>query len=117
MHNTKQNETHVHAAVDVDKRHLGLNHPKLGQMARGVGVLGTKRWAKRVNVAQRARVRLALQLPRDSQVRGALEKVLGVVDLLVLGEGDAVGGEAALLDGQSLLTQGRELCLCRLRYA
>ena len=60
---------------------LGLDHPELGQVAGGVGVLGPERRAERVHPAQGQAVGLDVELARDGQVRLPAEEVLGEVDL------------------------------------
>ena len=60
-----------------------LDHPELGEVARGVGVLGAERGAERVHGGHSARVRLHVELPRHRQERGLGEEVVRVVDLPV----------------------------------
>ncbi len=71
----------VHVVGQLEEGHLRLDHPELGQVARGVRVLGAERRAERVDLAQRAGEDLGLQLAADGQIRGPVEKVLRVVDL------------------------------------
>lgn len=70
----------VNVHVQIGKGNLGFNHPKLGQVATGVAVFGTKGRTKRVDIRQGTRVGLHVQLPRDSQVGTARKKVLAVID-------------------------------------
>ena len=65
----------VHVVGQVGERHLGLDHPELGEVARRVGVLGAEGWAERVDVAEGARVGLGGELARDGEVRGLTEEV------------------------------------------
>jgi hypothetical protein len=63
----------VHVAMNVAEGHLGLYHPELGKVARGVAVLCAERWAERIDLAQRQGGKLGLQLPADGEV-GLLAK-------------------------------------------
>ena len=74
---------HFHVAVEVAERHLRLDHPELGGVARGVGILGAERGAERVNVAERHSEVLGVELAGDGQARLLAEKVLAVIDLAV----------------------------------
>ena len=65
----------VHVAGQVAEGHLGLDHPELGGMARGVGVLGAEGGAEGVDVAERAGESLALQLPAHGQVGRTPEEI------------------------------------------
>ena len=53
-----------HVVVQVEEGHLGLDHPELGEVARGVRVLGAERGAEGVDLAQGAGEDLALQAGR-----------------------------------------------------
>ena len=70
----------VHVVVQVVEGHLRLDHPELGQVAGGVGVLGAEGRAEGVDLAQGAGEDLGLELAADRQVRGLAEEVLGEVD-------------------------------------
>ena len=70
-------------AVEVAERHLRLDHPELGGVARGVGILGAERGAEGVNVAERHSEVLGVELAGDGQARLLAEKVLAVIDLAV----------------------------------
>ena len=70
----------IHVVSQLEECRLGLDHPELGQMPRGVGVFRTERGAERVNFAQCRGVDFAFQLTRHGQVRGTIEKVLREVD-------------------------------------
>ena len=77
---------HVHLALEVAERHLGLDHPELGRVTAGVGVLRAERGAKGVDVAKAHGEVLCLELAGDGEVGLLAEEVLAVVDLAVLGE-------------------------------
>ena len=73
----------VHVVVEFEERHLRLDHPELGQVPRRVRVLGAERRAERVDLAERAGVDFAFELPADGEIRRLAEEVLRVVDLAV----------------------------------
>ena len=52
-----------HVVGELEERRFGLDHPELGQVPRGVGVLRAKRRAERVDLAERSGVDLAFELP------------------------------------------------------
>ena len=54
-------------AIQIAERHLGLDHPELGQVARRVGVLGAEGGAEGVDVGERQREDLGFQLAADGQ--------------------------------------------------
>ena len=72
----------VHVSGEVGERHLRLDHPKLGQVARCVRRLGTEGRAEGVHVAERACVALGGELARDGQVRRAPKEVVGRVGVV-----------------------------------
>ena len=82
---------HVHLALEVAEGHLGLDHPELGGVATGVGVLGTEGRAEGVDVTEAHGEVLALELAGDGEVGGLAEEVLAVVDRAILVQG-RVGG-------------------------
>lgn len=82
----------VHVVVQVCKGDLGLDHPKLGQVARRVGVFCAEGRAKGVDGAKGGRVVLGVELAGDSEEGRLAEKVLSVVDLPPERRG---GGEVA----------------------
>jgi hypothetical protein len=71
----------VGVGVEVGKGDLRLDHPELGQVARGKGMLGTKGGAERVYLRQGQAIGLDIQLARDGQERGPAEEVFREIDL------------------------------------
>src|SRR5262249_782669 len=69
----------------VGERDLGLDHPELGEVAAGVGVLGAEGRPEGVDPREREAVRLDVELPRDGEESLAAEEVLAVVDAPRLG--------------------------------
>ena len=69
----------VHIVVQVGKCHLWLDHPKFCQVSSRVAVLCAKRGPKGVHATEGAGVSFRLELTRDSEVRGSLEKVAGKI--------------------------------------
>ena len=74
-----------HVTSEVAEGHLGLNHPELGGVATGVGVLGAERGTKGVDIAKGEREVLGLELAGDREVSGMAEEVLRPVDGAGLG--------------------------------
>ena len=72
-----------HVIGQLEKSHFRLDHPELGQMARGVGILGPESRAEGVDLAQATGKYLALQLAADGQVGRLVEKVFRIVDFAV----------------------------------
>ena len=72
------------------ERHLRLDHPELGGVALGVGVLGTERRAEGIHVAEGHGEVLGVELAGDGQARLLAEEVLAVVHGAVLRLGDVV---------------------------
>ena len=62
-----------HVAIEIAERDLGLDHPKFRGVAGRMGVLRTERGAERVNVGERRRENLRLQLATHSE-KGLLRK-------------------------------------------
>ncbi len=60
---------------------LRLDHPELGEVAAGVGVLGAERRPEGVDLGEREAVGLDVELPRHCQERLAAEEVLAEIDL------------------------------------
>ena len=89
---------------------LRLDHPELGQVAAGVGVLRAERRPEGVDAGQRQAVGLDVELARHGQERGLAEEVLRVVDRAV-GRARQVGqvqrGDAEQLAG-ALGVAGRQ---------
>src|SRR5262249_52607054 len=61
-----------------------FDHPEFRGVARGVGVFGAEGRAERVDVAQRRREDLRLELAADREKRFFAEEILRAVDTLVL---------------------------------
>ena len=80
----------LHIVLQLVERHLRLDHPELGEVARRVGVLGTERGAEGVDPPQRQRAQLAFELARHGEVAGFAEEILRIVDLALLGTGQVV---------------------------
>ena len=78
---------HVHVALEVAEGHLRLDHPELGGVALGVGILRPEGGAEGVHVAEGHGEVLGVELAGDGQVGGLAEEVLAVVHLAVLGAG------------------------------
>mmetsp|Transcript_105533 Transcript_105533/g.169825 ORF Transcript_105533/g.169825 Transcript_105533/m.169825 type:complete len:269 (-) Transcript_105533:673-1479(-) len=109
----------LHAVIQISKRNLWLNHPKLRQMPGGVRVFGTEGGAKGVDRRQSACVDFTLQLTRYCEVHHLPEEVLGIVNLAVFGARKAadVGGSSIRLFHQLLgrhqLVERWLECCCR----
>jgi hypothetical protein len=69
----------LHVAREVAERHLGLDHPELGEVSRRVRVLGAEGGAEGVDVAEREREDLAFELAADGEVGGFSEEIRAVV--------------------------------------
>ena len=99
----------IHVVVQVGKGHLGLDHPKLGGVARGVGVFGAEGGAKGVHVAKGHGKVLGIELAGHGKARVLAKEVLAPVDLAGLGEGRIFGverGHAEHLAGALAVTRG-----------
>ena len=66
--------------MEVGEGDLGLDHPELGQVPGGVGVLGPEGRPERVHPAHGQAVGLDVELARDGEVGLPTEEVLGEVD-------------------------------------
>ena len=66
---------------EIGERDLRLDHPELGQVPAGVGILGAERGAERVDLGQREAVGLDVELARHREKGLAAEEILRVVDL------------------------------------
>mmetsp|Transcript_10898 Transcript_10898/g.22190 ORF Transcript_10898/g.22190 Transcript_10898/m.22190 type:complete len:228 (-) Transcript_10898:349-1032(-) len=75
----------LHVIEDVREGELGLNHPELGQVPRGVRVLRPEGGPEGVDARQGAAVVLDTQLPAHRQEGWLAEEVLAVVDFLLGG--------------------------------
>ena len=60
----------------VGVRHLGLDHPELGEVPARLRLLGAERRAEAIHAAERHRVGLVVQLPALREVRGRVLEVL-----------------------------------------
>ena len=65
---------------EVGEGDLRLDHPELGEVPAGVGVLGAERRPEGVDLGERQAVRLDVELTRDGQEGGSAEEVLAEVD-------------------------------------
>mmetsp|Transcript_75451 Transcript_75451/g.110537 ORF Transcript_75451/g.110537 Transcript_75451/m.110537 type:complete len:303 (-) Transcript_75451:806-1714(-) len=72
-------------SCQIGEGHFGLDHPEFGQMAGCLTVLSPEGGAKGVDVAQRARIRLATKLSRHGQEGRFAEEVVAKVHLTGLG--------------------------------
>ncbi len=79
--------------VHLVEGHLRLDHPELGQVARGVAVLGAEGGAEGVDLAQRGGAELAFELAADGEGGELAEEVLLPVDGAVLLAGRVLGVE------------------------
>mgnify|MGYP001646557849 CR=1 FL=1 len=77
-------------AVEVAERHLRLDHPELGGVARGVGILGAEGGTEGVDVAESHGEVLGVELAGDGQAGLLAEEVLRIIDLAILGLGDVL---------------------------
>ena len=82
---------HIHVALQVGEGHFRLDHPELGGVALGVGVLSPEGGAEGVHIAEGHGEVFGVQLAGDGQVSGLAEEVLGVVDGAVLIAGRILG--------------------------
>ena len=69
----------LHDVFQFGKGHLGLDHPELGGVARGVGVLGAEGGAEGVDAAQAQGQGFGFQLAGHGQVGLTAEEVLGKI--------------------------------------
>ncbi len=100
---------HVHIAGQVTEGHLRLDHPELGGVALGVGILGAEGGAEGVHITEGHGEVLGIQLTGHGQAGFLAEEVLGVVHLPVLGLGDVVqvqGGHLEHLAGALAVAAG-----------
>ena len=81
-------------AVQIAESHFGLDHPELGQVARGVGVFGAEGGTKGVDVGQGQGEYFSLKLAADGQKRRLPKEVLFRIN-------------RAVLHGQVFQVQGR----------
>ena len=65
----------------VGKSDLWLDHPELGEVATGIGILRAERRAKCIDLGEREAVRLDIKLPRHRQECFTAKKILHEIDL------------------------------------
>ena len=73
----------VDVVGEVSEGDLRLDHPKLGGMARGVGIFGAEGWPESVDILEGQRHSFGVQLAADRKVRRLAE------EFLLLAGGDA----------------------------
>src|SRR5262249_37391866 len=71
----------VHVVGQLVEGHFGLDHPELGEMTRGIAVLGAKGGAEGVDFAERAGEDFAFELAADGEIGGLAEEIECVIDL------------------------------------
>ena len=81
---------HVHVAGQIAESHLRLDHPELGGVALGVGVLGAEGGTEGIHIAEGHGKVLGVQLAGHGEAGLFAEEVLRVVHLTVLGLGNVV---------------------------
>ena len=69
----------VHIVAQVGEGHLGLDHPELGGVALGVGLLRPEGGAEGIHVAEGHGEVLGVELAGDGEAGPLAEEVLGVV--------------------------------------
>ena len=89
---------HVHVAGQITEGHLRLDHPELGGVALGIGVLSTEGGAEGVHIAEGHGKVLGVQLAGHGKAGLFAEEVLGVVHLAILGLGYVVEVEGGHLE-------------------
>ena len=89
---------HVHIACQIAESHFRLDHPELGGMALGVGVLGAEGGAEGVHIAKGHGEVLGIQLTGHGEAGLLAEEILGIVHLAILGLGDVVEVEGGHLE-------------------
>ena len=80
----------VHVVGEVGKGHLRLDHPELGGVALGVGVLRPEGGAEGVDVAESHGEVLGVELTGDRQAGPLAEEVLAVIHSPLLRPGDVL---------------------------
>ena len=75
----------IHVLSDFVERDFRLYHPKLGQVARRIRILGAERRAERINRAQRHRTQFTFELSRYSEAGRFAEEILAIIHRSVLG--------------------------------
>ena len=101
----------AHIVVQVGKGDFRLDHPELGGMAGGVGVLRPEGGAEGIDVPEGHGECLGVQLTGNRQVGGLAEEILGEVYLAVLGFGHVVqihGGDLEHFAGTLAVRAGNQ---------
>ena len=99
----------VHVVCQVGKGDLGLDHPELGGMTRGVGVLGAEGRAEGVHVAKGHGEVLGVELAGHGKRGGGAEEVLAEVHVAVIVQrrvGRVDGGDVEHLAGALAVVRG-----------
>ena len=102
---------HVHVPLEVAEGHFRLDHPELGGVALGVGVLRPEGGAEGVHVAEGHGEVLGVELAGDGEAGLLSEEILGVVDPSILRPGRVVqiqGGYLEHLAGPLTVRAGDE---------
>jgi len=89
----------LHVIVEIRKRDLRLDHPEFGGVGRRVGVLGAEGRSERVDVAERQRKGLRLQLAGDGQRSVLAEKVLLIMIILAGRDREGLAGALGIVAG------------------
>ena len=66
----------IGVVVEIGEREFGLDHPELGQMSRGIGILGAEGRAEGVDLRHRQTVRLDVELAGYSEEGFLAEEIL-----------------------------------------
>ena len=88
----------LHVVVDVVEGHFGLYHPELGQVARGVGVLGPEGGAEGVDFTYSRGSQFAFQLSGNGEGGLLPEEVFGEVHVALLVQGDVLQVQGGYLE-------------------
>ena len=70
-----------HVVVEVEVRGLRLDHPEFGEMTAGLGFLGAKRRPEAVDLAERERAGLGIELSALREIRLALAEVVDLEEI------------------------------------
>ena len=83
----------IHIRIEVCERDLGFYHPELSRMAVGVALLRSERRTKGIDVAEREREALRIELTADGKICTLAEEVLRKIHAAVLFERRILGVE------------------------